>query len=85
MDISEQTAVWLLEENRRLSLLVMLLFSEHFFTKDADVRFYTGLPSFQIMECVLAHVSSRRSKSGRTTLIGDGCRFGEAAAGLTIA
>ena len=35
MDISEQTAARLLEENSRLSSLVMLPFSEHFFTKDA--------------------------------------------------
>ena len=69
IDISEQTAAWLLEENRRLSSLVMLPFSKHFiFIKDADVRFYTGLPSLQMLKCVIAHVSSGMNKPGRTKL-----------------
>ena len=68
MDISEQTVAWLLEETRRLSSLVMLPFSEHFFTKDADICFYTPLPSLRRWKCVLAHVSSGMNKSGRTKL-----------------
>ena len=68
MDISEQGAAWLLEENRRLSLLVMIPFSEHFFTKDSGVRMYIGFPSLRMLKCVLAHVSSGMDKSGWTKL-----------------
>ena len=63
MDTREQTAVWLLEENGRLSSLP---FSEHFFTKDADVRFYKGLPSLRMLKCVLGHVSSGMNNLGPT-------------------
>ena len=70
MQSAVQSVERLLAENRTLSKSVPVTrpFSEEFFSEDADVRFYTGLYSLDMLKCVFDHVSSGMAKSVRTKL-----------------
>ena len=70
MQSTVQSVERLLAENRTLSKSVPVTrpFSEEFFSEDADVRFYTGLYSLDMLKCAFDHVSSGMAKSVRTKL-----------------
>ena len=70
MQSAVQSVERLLAENPTLSKSVPVTrpFSEEFFSEDADVRFFTGLYSLDMLKCVFDHVSSGMAKSGRTKL-----------------
>ena len=82
MQSAVQRVERLLAENRTLSKYVPVTrpFSEEFFSEDADLRFYTGLYSLDMLKCVFDHVSSGMAKSVRTKLSisRNGCSVSEA-------